>query len=362
MTILHIFKSLNRQFAGTDVVIPNHIKAQQSIEFVGCINIANIEIDGVKNQFDYEKEFKLKNLPTPFNKPDIVVFHQIYVPEYIKISRALRREKIPYIIIPHGSLTTEAQKTKRVKKIIGNIFFNPFIKGAEAIQCLSEKEKVNTKINIPKFLGTNGCIIPSKQKQLFNTDKIRFVYVGRLEYHIKGLDILLDAFKLLMDSPYKDKCELRIYGPDYQGRYAHVEQMIAERSLNKLVTLNPPVFETDKENVLLESDVFIQTSRTEAMPMGILEALSYGIPCLVTIGTTMGDFIEKYNAGWSAKTNPQSVFENIIRVLNEKDTLSEYSKGATELIATNFAWDKVASDNIKAYRQYANLGGNNVFI
>lgn len=349
MTILHIFKSLNRQFAGTDVVVPNHIKAQQSIEIVGCINIANIKIDGVKKQFDYEKEFKLKSLPIPFNKPDIVVFHQIYVPEYIKISKVLRKEKIPYIIVPHGSLTNEAQKIKRIKKLFGNLLFNPFIKNAKAIQCLSKREEDTTKWNVPKFIGTNGCYLPKNKKQTFHTKKITFTYIGRLDWFHKGLDVMLDAFRLLVDSPYKEKCELHMYGPDYQGSYTQVEQMIAERGLSEVVSLHPAVFGNEKENVLLTSDVFIQTSRFEGMPMGILEALSYGLPCLVTVGTTLGELVERCNAGWVAENTVESIAEKLQQVTAERDKWELKSNNARKLIKENFEWDNVAICAIKKY-------------
>ena len=339
MVVLHIAKMQNNPASGVSAVVPNHVKAQSQYATVGLLAFAEYCPDNVDNCFVYSQDFSLENLDAPFNKPDIVIFHQVYVTEYIKIAKQLRKKKIPYIIVPHGSLTVEAQKIKRLKKIAGNVLFRPFIKHASAIQCLSEKELNNTKFKATKFIGTNGCLTPVKQKSSFNKDKVKFVYVGRLDYHIKGLDIMLDAFKLLMNSPYKDECELHIYGPDYQGRYAHLEQMIAERSLNEIVTLNPGIFGVEKENVLLDSDVFIQTSRTEAMPMGILEALSYGLPCVITTGTTMGDFVKNQNAGWVADTNPQSVFENIVQALDEREALGEKSNNAKDVIRQNFAWE-----------------------
>ena len=43
---------------------------------------------------------------------------------------------------------------------------------------------------------------------------------------------------------------------------------------------------------MYEFDLFIHTFRFEGHPIAVLEALSYGIPCLLTPGTNMAGEVE----------------------------------------------------------------------
>ena len=125
MVILHIARSKNYNYNGVHVVVPKHVEHQAEFATVGFINILNVKINGANNQIDYTSPFKIENLPTPFNKPDLVVFHEVYWKTYLQIGKNLKQNNIPYIIIPHGALTQGAQKKKWLKKKVANfLLFN----------------------------------------------------------------------------------------------------------------------------------------------------------------------------------------------------------------------------------------------
>lgn len=286
-----------------------------------------------------------------FQKPDVVVFEGFYHPKDPFIARKLRQKKIPYIIVPRGSLTPYAQHIgsifKRIKKSIANILiFKPYTKNALAVQYLAPDEQrlSGNSWCHDSFVVPNGCNLPSKRKTIFSENGIKAIFIGRLDYYTKGLDCLLDGIFAYSELLRKNHFTLDIYGPLRNYGYSKVDdiiQNIERNDIGDMVRLKGEVTGQDKEAALLNSDIFILTSRTEGLPMGLVEALSYGLPVLVTPGTNMSRQIEEAQCGWICQSTAQSVGSALCEIIATKNTFNAKSQNAYHLAQQN-TWDVLA--------------------
>lgn len=326
------------------------VKAQQAYDEVLWVNTTNVEMSHWKevkafhNLAEYGERLTLQILPESFSHPDLVVFEGLYFKEYVSFSKELKQASIPYIIVPRSSLTYQAlHNHARIKKWFAHkLMFDRFIKNTWRIQYLTQKEAGDSAKykGISYYILPNGVNLPESVKTSFSSDGIHAVFIGRLDMYQKGLDLLLQAIEQCQDPLRKAHFSLSIYGPQ---RYDHVliKQWITDYGIADIVQVCDEITGEEKKRVLLQSDLFVLTSRFEGHPMGLLEALSYGLPCMVTPGSNMFDEVRNHQAGWTCEEDTESIKETLLSIISHTASFSEKGTHAREL-AKAYNWDVIA--------------------
>jgi glycosyltransferase involved in cell wall biosynthesis len=361
MNILYISFLTGMKSEGPNYSVPNQIQAQSKYDNVLWFNVNNASRDCWDVDVDFVSltdipKIDIGYLPKPFNKPDLVIFQGLYTFHFCKIARRLKKNKIQYIIIPRSSLTLPGQQSKPLKKKIGNLlFFNEFIKNAAAVQYLTEGEYKSSgdKWNKTSLIIPNGIDKKSKSKVFESKTDLRGVFIGRLDVYQKGIDLLIEACSMLKTEMKSFGCIVDLYGPEHEGGKIDINELIAKNGVKNFIRLHDAVFDCEKEAVLLNSDFFILTSRFEGHPVGLIEALSYGLPCLVTAGTNMADEVAAFDAGWTAKASIRSIAEALEAVIRDRKSLAVKGQNALKL-SQKYSWDAIAELSNKKYEELLN--------
>ena len=266
---------------------------------------------------------------------------------YIAFYRELLLRNIPYGIQMHGGLSKENYRKNQIKKFIANLlFFNRFMRKARTIVYLSESEYQRC---IVKSLNPHNTIIPNGSKsqsieleKLLPSKKIEIIFIGRISMYVKGLDVLLEAINMMTE---RTDVHFSIYGNEDDIHTDKLKYLI--RGKEGIVEYRGGLYGKEKELVMRRANIFILTSPSEGMPMGVLEALSYGIPCIVTPGTNMADVIDNNKAGWVAQYNSTDIKNVILKAISDyRLNQREYRNAAYE-VSKQFSWENVAILSLK---------------
>ncbi|MBR1775007.1 MAG: glycosyltransferase [Bacteroidales bacterium] len=352
MKILHI-ASIGHRATGIGSVLINLEKSQkvlcQDVKILSLnqnVIYDDIIIDTVKNIKDFRETI------TEF-KPNICIFHGLYYKEFISFYKYLIKNNIPYLIVLHGALSKENYKHNLLKKRIARfLFIDKFIKQACSIIYLNKAEYKNSivpLINSNYTIIPNGCnIITNPTMHPIIKNKIELVFIGRIDIHTKGLDILLNAIELL--TGYSKRIHFSFYGVGVEKNVTDFKENL--NKFNNIADFKGGVYGKEKDTVLRNSDIFILTSRSEGMPMGILEALSYGVPCLITPQTNMVDIIEIYKCGWVTDLSSMSIAETVIKAANDICDKKEEMFNNSLQAAKKYSWKEIAKKSIEEYSKY----------
>jgi glycosyltransferase involved in cell wall biosynthesis len=339
--------------AGMYWSIPASVAAQQQyddclwVNLNGCKQPSWCSVSAFKSINEVDLSDFPSALSSPFSRPDMVVFEGFYNFQHVKMAKELRYRGIPYIVIPRGSLTTQAFHNHNFlnyfkKKIACWFLFRPYTRKASAIQFLTAQEYIDSGNSWCRnhFILPNGINMPESFKVGFSPDGIKGVYIGRPSMLHKGLDILAEACELVQDDMRKAQFTIDCHMPKKED-YDAIVDMVEGKGISDIMRVKDGVFGDEKKQTLMSADVFILTSRFEGHPMALIEALSYGLPVAVTEGSNMRKEIAKSDAGWACDTSVNGVVAMLKAIIAEHSTFVKKGTNARNL-AANYRWDNLA--------------------
>lgn len=309
--------------------------------------------DRMKYRLDTAIEKRLREMD-----PATTVFHihGAFIPQFYVFAKLLVKYGFAYNYTPHGAFNAVAlQRSACKKKVYIRLHESFIVKHAHKVHLIGQSEVTGTKQVFKQFdfsLIQNGQDLLSQDASF---SKIRnsvpvFGFVGRLDAHTKGLDLLIQAF-----AEWHEKtglsAELRLLG-DGPDR-AVLEEMAQTLGIASMVKFLGAKYSEDKIKEMRQFDFLCLNSRNEGLPGVVLEAAELGVPALVSTETNMGNFIQKHKAGLvTAQNSVEAILESIQKACDcmlEPLHYKQMSNNAIQMIKQEFDWKMIAKKHVESY-------------
>ena len=186
--------------------------------------------------------------------------------------------------------------------------------------------------NLKKFyesrIGDTKCVyipnvidsLPVRRNKLNNKN---IITIGRLSPE-KGQKDLIDVFKIVNTNLPKTKLFIIGDGPLKDKLKNYTKNL----KLGDKVIFTGFLNDKEKEKYIFDSSVFVLPSYTESFGLVLIEAMSYGLPCIAFDSSDGAKELLKNNVGILVKSrNKEKMAEEIIRELKNKNGSEHSEKG-----------------------------------
>lgn len=231
-----------------------------------------------------------------------------------KLVQKYANNDIITIATEHNFHNNDKRYIKKVVRSVKN--FDYFVPVSYNLQKFYETKLRHTKcLFIPNVIE----IIPNKNSKL--KDNV-LINVGRLEPEKGHLELLEIIKEVKVKIP-----NIKLYLVGDGSLYEKLKKKVEEYHLESNVILTGFVNKDMLCNYYLESSLFVMTSLTESFGLVLLEAQSYGVPCIAYDSADGAKELLKNNKGILVKNrNQKQMVEEIINLLKNKEQLKKMSK------------------------------------
>ena len=317
---------------------------------------------------------QLSDEPAPPGLKIKVMINSINPFNWLRVGRIIKKEKAELVIVrywlpfmgPCFGTILRIVKRNRYSKLIciadnviphekrfgDKAFTKYFVKPIDAFITMSEKvmadlrsfsSKPTRLLSHPLYdnFGEKISKAEARHKLGINADEPVALFFGFIRKY-KGLDMLLDAMKLIKDREPGSKIKLLIAGEFYDDRKVYEEQIKRLGIADRLILKTDFIPNNEVKYYMCAADVVIQPYRNATQSGVTPLAYHFEVPMIVTNVGGLPALVPNDKVGLVAEPNPSSIAEKI---------LEYFSKGEQHFMPNlvsekkKYSWD-IMVDNI----------------
>jgi glycosyltransferase involved in cell wall biosynthesis len=292
---------------------------------------------------------------------DVVHIYGLYDLLGPAVSRACRRQGLPYVVEPMG-MTRPIVRNLRAKRMYHRLWGRRMMQAAQCIIVTSQQEReelVEYGISAERIVvRRNGveppAVLPAPgtfRKQWGIPSRARVVlFLGRLIAK-KSPDLLIEAFSRggrASDPPVPRV--LVLAGPEEDRGYREsLAGQAARLGVESQVRFVGPLYGDAKWAAYRDADVFVLPSQNENFGNTVAEAVACGAPVVVTDRCGIAPWVDG-KAGLVVPYDKGSLADALSRLLDDTSLHERFRAGCAE-VARSLSWDEPVQQMETLYRE-----------
>lgn len=206
---------------------------------------------------------------------------------------------------------------------------------------------IKNGIDVTEIKKSNNFEQATRQELGLTEDHFVIGTVGRFE-PVKNYSLLLSAFAVMYDRHRKERLVLVGQGSQEQFLRRRAYHLGVEKQV-VFVTGQPgyryyPLF-----------DCFVMSSHKEGLSMALLEAMSFGLPCVVT--TTEGDhdvLVHEKNGLLVQAGSPRLLADALVRLVEDPELALRLGQSAKITVESSFTLESMVAGYSDLYKKAMN--------
>ena len=292
------------------------------------------------------------------NAFDLVHIHAVFNHSSLTAARACRRNDVPYIVRPLGTLDPWSMQRKRIiKTAFWFVTGRRMMQEAAAVHYTTKAEmlavenslSLNHGAVVPLGIELEDQLASSRNTERRVLPEEPYVLVMSRIHPKKGLEVLIDAFVEVSKSSEFSKWQLILAGDGASEYVSSLKHKAQATDASHLIHFPGWLDGEDKKAYLRHASLLVLPSFQENFGLCVLEALSNGTPVLVSPHVNLAETVAAAGAGWIADVNKDALAKTLKEALSSEAELTKRGQAGEEL-SKRFGWPQIADELVSLYK------------